>query len=106
MVRAIVSVDEGRRGIDDATRTPDASAGDSPTTSKTERVPAPLRYRERERYEVRGEQGRGGLGLVLRTHDRELGRDVAVKELLSRGNASELRFFREALITSRLEHPG
>ena len=37
---------------------------------------------------------------------RELGRDVAVKELLVRGNTSELRFVREALVTARLEHPG
>ena len=65
-----------------------------------------MRVRDRERYELRGEQGRGGLGLVSRAHDRELGRDVAVKELLHRGNIAELRFFREALITSRLEHPG
>jgi WD40 repeat protein len=115
MVRAIVSVDEGRRAMDDVTRTAAGSVGDGAAegsvpgvaaSSARARVPAPLRKRDRDRYEIRGEQGRGGLGLVLRAHDRELGRDVAVKELLTRGNASELRFFREALITSRLEHPG
>lgn len=94
--------------MDDATQTAVGSAAGcapSSATSSTQ-VPAPLRVRDRDRYDIRGEQGRGGLGLVLRAHDRELGRDVAVKELLNRGNASELRFFREALITSRLEHPG
>jgi prepilin-type processing-associated H-X9-DG protein len=115
MVRASVSVDEGRRAMDDATRTAEGCVGDRVAdgsrderaiTTASPRSPAPLRYRDRERYDVRGEQGRGGLGLVLRAHDRELGRDVAVKELLTRGNSSELRFFREALITSRLEHPG
>jgi WD40 repeat protein len=53
-----------------------------------------------------GEHGRGGLGRVSRAHDVELGRDVAIKELISRGNVSEVRFVREALITARLEHPG
>jgi hypothetical protein len=43
---------------------------------------------------------------VSRAHDVDLGRDVAIKELISRGNISELRFLREALITARLEHPG
>jgi tetratricopeptide (TPR) repeat protein len=59
-----------------------------------------------ERYQVIGEHGRGGLGRVSRAHDRELGRDVAIKELISSGPVSELRFLREALITARLEHPG
>jgi WD40 repeat protein len=58
------------------------------------------------RYEVICEHGRGGLGRVTRMHDRELGRDVAVKELLTHGPISERRFAREARITARLEHPG
>jgi serine/threonine protein kinase/WD40 repeat protein len=70
------------------------------------RLPAPLQYRDRDRYEIAGEHGRGGLGRVLRARDRELGRTVAIKELLSPTTMSELRFFREALITARLEHPG
>jgi len=41
--------------------------------------------RDRGRYVILGEHGRGGLGRVLRAHDRELGRDVAIKELISRG---------------------
>jgi WD40 repeat protein len=62
--------------------------------------------RNSERYELLGEHGRGGLGRVSRARDRELERDVAVKELLARNYVSEVRFFREALITARLEHPG
>jgi eukaryotic-like serine/threonine-protein kinase len=54
-----------------------------------------------ERYRIIREHGRGGLGRVSRAHDR----DVAVKELISRGAVSEVRFLREALITARLEHP-
>ena len=62
--------------------------------------------RTSERYQVIGEHGRGGLGVVSRAHDRDLGRDVAIKELLARGHSSEARFLREARITARLEHPG
>jgi eukaryotic-like serine/threonine-protein kinase len=62
--------------------------------------------RDRERYTFLGEHGRGALGSVSRAHDLELGRDVAIKELISRDAASEARFLREALITARLEHPG
>ncbi|MEO8549243.1 MAG: WD40 repeat domain-containing serine/threonine protein kinase [Kofleriaceae bacterium] len=65
-----------------------------------------LGARDRQRYDIVAEHGRGGLGRVFRAHDRELGRDVALKELLQRGHAGELRFFREALVTARLEHPG
>jgi WD40 repeat protein/tRNA A-37 threonylcarbamoyl transferase component Bud32 len=63
-------------------------------------------HRDRARYQIIGEHGRGGLGRVSRAHDRELGRDIAIKELISRGDVSEVRFLREALITARLEHPG
>jgi len=71
-------------------------------------APAPpdLRVREHERYEVVAEHGRGGLGRVLRARDKDLGRDVAIKEILTRTPAAEARFVREAMITARLEHPG
>jgi eukaryotic-like serine/threonine-protein kinase len=62
--------------------------------------------RDPSRYRILGEHGRGGLGRVTRAHDLDLGRDVAIKELISRGPVSEVRFLREALITARLEHPG
>src|SRR5690349_4933652 len=58
-----------------------------------------------ERYWIRGEHGRGARGCVSRAHDRKLGRDIAIKELISRGALNEARFMREALITARLEHP-
>jgi WD40 repeat protein len=62
--------------------------------------------RDPERYKVLGEHGRGGIGVVSRAHDYELGRDIAIKELLVCNHANEARFLREALITARLEHPG
>jgi len=67
-----------------------------------------LKERDQRRYEVMAEHGRGGLGRVIRAHDKDLGRDVAIKEILSvaAGPATEARFLREAMITARLEHPG
>jgi WD40 repeat protein len=65
-----------------------------------------LPLRDAERYEILGEHGRGGLGRVLRARDRELGRVVAVKELLDDDVAAESRFVREIELTARLEHPG
>jgi hypothetical protein len=62
--------------------------------------------RDPRRYEILGEHGRGALGRVSRAYDKDLGRDIAVKELLSRGEIHERRFAREAMITARLEHPG
>jgi hypothetical protein len=51
-----------------------------------------------KRYWIRGEHGRGARGCVSRAHDRKLGRDIAIKELISRGALNEARFMREALI--------
>ncbi len=60
---------------------------------------------EADRYEMRGEYGRGGLGVVMRALDRKLGREVAVKLLQNPSPAAGARFLREATITSRLQHP-
>jgi eukaryotic-like serine/threonine-protein kinase len=98
---------------DDVTRTaassrepPERAAAPAAAAVTSPRSPAPLQYRDPERYELIAEHGRCGLGRVSRARDRELGREVAVKELLRRSYGNEARFFREALITARLEHPG
>ncbi len=94
---------------DDPTRTSTGLLPNEPPVAlrpREDRLPAPLQIRDPDRYQIINEHGRGGLGRVFRARDKELGRDVAVKELLHRGNTAELRFFREALITARLEHPG
>ncbi|HEY0191946.1 MAG TPA: serine/threonine-protein kinase, partial [Kofleriaceae bacterium] len=80
------------------------SQASAPRASSRPVEPRP--YRDPNRYQIIGEHGRGGLGRVTRAHDRELGRDIAIKELISRGVVGEMRFVREALITARLEHPG
>ena len=61
------------------------------------------------RYELRGEIGRGGMGVVLKGRDTEIGRDVAVKvlrELHAADPEMVRRFLEEARITGRLQHPG
>jgi serine/threonine protein kinase len=93
------------RSSGDQTRA-SAIAGTPRSGADKARRPAPLQYRDPDRYEVIAEHGRGGLGRVMRARDKELGRPVAIKEMLHPGLTSELRFFREALITARLEHPG
>ena len=84
-----------------------AQAGQSATPDPTaDALSLATQLGNRERYQFLGEHGRGGLGRISRAHDRALGRDIAIKELISRGHVGEARFLREALITARLEHPG
>jgi serine/threonine protein kinase/tetratricopeptide (TPR) repeat protein len=61
------------------------------------------------RYRLLERIGEGGMGEVWKAHDDNLDRDVAIKLLLhgTLGNAtSRERFRREALVLSRLSHPG
>ncbi len=60
------------------------------------------------RYEVSGELGRGGMGIVYRAQDRALHRPVAVKMILDplrAGDQNVARFQREASAAARLHHP-
>jgi serine/threonine-protein kinase len=62
-----------------------------------------------ERYRVLEELARGGMGVVFRGRDREIGRDVAIKVLRenhAEGSAAHLRFVEEAQIAGQLQHPG
>lgn len=67
-----------------------------------------------DRYQVRVEHGRGGMGRVLAVWDRRMRREVALKELLPADASKDepalrhrvvARFLREARITGRLQHP-
>ena len=115
MLRATVTPRETHHG----TGQPSDPSPDGTTHTSESLGAAPSAYGEREphsipatelrdpgRYKILGEHGRGGLGRVSRAHDRDLGRDIAIKELIARGHVREMRFVREALITARLEHPG
>ncbi len=61
-----------------------------------------------DRYELRGELGRGGMAVVYRAYDKLLGRDVALKflseEISTQAGVREL-FQREARAVAGLNHP-
>ena len=61
------------------------------------------------RYQVLGEIARGGMGVVLKARDVDLGRDLALKVLQARhrGDPGVVgRFIEEARIGGQLQHPG
>jgi len=75
-----------------------------PVAKSTEHLPP-----ARGNYEVLGEIARGGMGVILKGHDRDLGRDVALKvldESLCERPAVVQRFVEEAQIGGQLQHPG
>ena len=63
----------------------------------------------RGNYQLLGEIARGGMGIVLKGHDADLGRDVALKVLhkrLADDPTTLRRFVEEAQIGGQLQHPG
>jgi eukaryotic-like serine/threonine-protein kinase len=60
------------------------------------------------RYQIAERIGEGGMGVVYRAHDRELGRDVAMKVLRNPVPTAEerQRLLHEAHVLALLEHPG
>src|SRR5262245_29528730 len=58
------------------------------------------------RYRLGEPIGRGGMGEVLTAIDEQIGREVAVKRMKDRPTERAMgRFFREAFIQGRLDHP-
>ncbi|MEN8152149.1 MAG: hypothetical protein ABFS86_20195, partial [Planctomycetota bacterium] len=61
------------------------------------------------RYQVVGEIAQGGVGVILKARDRDLGRDCAMKllrsDLLTRPSVVQ-RFVEEAQVGAQLQHPG
>lgn len=67
----------------------------------------PIGTRLLKRYRLDEELDRGGVGVIFRAHDLDLGREVAVKILplsLDKGSKRE-RFLREAKIAASIGHP-
>ena len=70
---------------------------------------------EESRYQLRGEIGRGGMGIVFDVWDRRLRRSLAMKVCRAEDSAeraspaqrrARYRFLEEAQITAQLDHPG
>jgi serine/threonine-protein kinase len=95
---------------DDRTRmqdSPGVEGVDLKITQQNERL-APSGKTIDERYQMLGEIARGGMGRILKAHDTEIGREVAVKVLLGGKEAPEnliRRFWMEVQATGQLEHP-
>src|SRR5262245_13239669 len=82
---------------------------DAPATPAAGPAPAADPTGRAGRVHLRGEIARGGMGVVLRGHDPELGRELAVKVILPahRDNPSAVRrFVGEARLAGQLQHPG
>src|SRR5689334_21319215 len=58
-----------------------------------------------DRYDIKEEIARGGIGRILRAHDLRLDREVALKELHRNDPTAVERFLREIRITAQLQHP-
>ena len=88
-----------RDGVDDTLRAePSREPADASATPRSVAVP--------ERYRLGPELGRGGMGRVVEAFDLQLGRTVALKEVLPKGGPGVARrFVREVQLTARLEHP-
>lgn len=64
---------------------------------------------ESSRYQLQGEVARGGMGVVIKGRDTDLGRNLAIKVLLDehKDNPQVIqRFIEEAQIGGQLQHPG
>lgn len=60
---------------------------------------------DHDRFELRDELGRGGMGIVYAAYDRRRDREVALKLLRQHPHASPFRFKREFRTVANLRHP-
>ena len=80
--------------------------GNGPGSTRRSELPS---FTQEERFELIRPHAKGGIGQVWLAKDRELQREVAVKEIQARyveRAGLRARFLLEAEITGNLEHPG
>src|SRR5689334_23126761 len=108
--RSVLAVLGERSGLQSKVLLPDSDSGHGnspvvdPGAAATKLVP-----QGRGNYQLLGEIARGGMGVILKGHDTDLGRDVAVKVLdgkLAKRPEVVQRFVEEAQIGGQLQHPG
>jgi tRNA A-37 threonylcarbamoyl transferase component Bud32 len=96
-------VEPSRDGLDDTVPARESEAAEAKDSKRTPDERAPVRPTlPMDRYRIGTELGRGGMGRVVEAFDVQLGRNVALKEVLTKG--THRRFAREIHITARLEH--
>jgi len=92
----------------DAGQTTDFGAPSSRTKSESDGQPPQPAGEQIGNYQVLGELGRGGMGVVYKAKDQRLGRVVALKVILAGGHAGvaeRKRFQIEVEAAARLQHP-
>jgi len=108
--RSVLALIEDRTGLKPKILLPDSDSEHGPSPVVDPNAAASrLVPHGRGNYQLLGEIARGGMGVILKGHDTDLGRDVAVKVLdgeLAKRPAVVQRFIEEAQIGGQLQHPG
>jgi eukaryotic-like serine/threonine-protein kinase len=102
-------VDRVIREYFDSEARPIAAAEAGTTAERSPEETAFVLPRRVGRYPVKAVIGRGGLGVVLRATDPELGREIAIKIIRPKHRDEHdivAGFLEEARVTSQLQHPG
>lgn len=93
------------RALDSSSDDPDSCSSDEPRANSAQGIDP----QSRGRFRILSRHRQGGLGEVLIAYDRQLNRDVAIKQIKPKWQSHQEarhRFAQEAEVTARLEHPG